>query len=500
MSALLIENGFVYSADAENSVLPSTSVLAVNGHIVAVGPAADVAAAADLLPSDVRDTLRRIDARSMMVLPGLVNGHWHDMYAMTVPQKLLLAPSDRGDALNMFANGGDIPAVTMMFDSLDNLIEQMTPDEAYAIAQYSMWQQLRGGVTTLADTGSLGRPEAMVAAARDLGIRYSATTWAADAVCPPGADTFLRTRDTDAVLARIEDLVRLCAGDTSGRIRCRPSIAYITNMTDELGAGFAELVARHGTGLATHVGALANESDGVLHYYGATGIRRQEALGLMTDSTVAAHCSFMDDEEEAIIRGRGVHICHSPASYGPSGVSSVTGTGVVPRLHRDGHEVSLSTDATPGPQAGMLEAMRAAWQMYNEAEVDNTVVRATDALAMSTRTAANGLGWADEIGSIEVGKKADLTLVRVDDWRFELSARPLESLLWLGGSHDVDTVIVDGEVLISGKETAVVDLDAVRSRCFDAIGSFSSRCLGIPSDVVNGVLDAGVRHNDFEGV
>lgn len=83
-----------------------------------------------------------------------------------------------------------------------------------------------------------------MAAATGLGLRFSATTWASDAACPPGGGAFARTRDADTVLARIEDLIALCGRDTTGRVRCRPSIAYVTNMSDELARGYAELVAR----------------------------------------------------------------------------------------------------------------------------------------------------------------------------------------------------------------------------------------------------------------
>ncbi|WP_433734173.1 amidohydrolase family protein [Nocardia sp. CA-129566] len=493
MSALLIENGVVYTADDAETVLPRGSILVVDDKIAALGAPETVAAAVAALAEPVRSELRTIDAARMMVLPGLINAHWHDMFAMGFPLRGALRPvSDRADEVAMFGGGGDMHKISGMFDSFDGLICGLTPDEGQAIAEYSMWTQLRGGVTTLGDAGSLNRPAALVAAARTLGIRFSATTWASDAICPPAADSFLRTRDADAVLSQLEELLKSCAQDESGRIRCRPSIAYVTNMTDELGRGFAELVERHDAGFVTHVGAVRNEPELMRKYYGATGVRRLHDLGLVTDRLMAAHCAFIDDEEQELLRAAGAHISHSPGKYGPSGESTLTETGVVPRLRRAGVAVSLSTDGASLPNAGMAEAMRAAWQMYNEMVADQTDVLPTDTLAMSTRIAAEGLRWSGEIGSLEVGKQADLVLIRTDDWRYLLNPRPLESFLWLGGSHDVDTVVVGGQVLLSGGGSVGVDVDELRERYLTALGSFTTRCLGVPAEVVGRIL-AGAR-------
>ncbi|MFF2555366.1 amidohydrolase family protein [Nocardia sp. NPDC058058] len=492
--AILLEGGCVYQADAAGSVLPRGSILIVGDRIAAVGSADDVRAAVAALDADLRDNLEVVDARSMMVLPGFVNAHWHDMFAMGFPLRGALRPaSDRADEIGFFGGGGDMHTISRTFDSFDGLIAGLTADEAYDIARYSMWTQLRGGVTTIGDVGSLNQPLEMVRAAQDLGIRLSATTWAGDAVCPPDGDRFQRTRDTDTVLTAVEDLLRHCASDTTGRIRCRPSIAYVTNMTDELGRGFADLARRHQVGFATHVGAVRNEPDTLRKYYGTSGVRRLHDLGLLTDRLMAAHCAFVDDEEQKLLLDAGVHISHSPGKYGPAGESTLTESGVVPILRRAGLDVSLSTDGASLPNAGMAETMRAVWQMYNEMAASQIDVLPTDALAMATRIAAKGLGWSNEIGSLEPGKQADLVLIRADDWRYLLNPRPLESFLWLGGSADIDTVMVAGRTLIERGQPVGVDYAELRDRYLDALAGFTTRCLRVPGEVVAGVLSGVPR-------
>ncbi|HET6355666.1 amidohydrolase family protein [Streptomyces sp.] len=494
MSVQLITGGTVYTADSEESVHARGAVLIVDGTIAAVGSAAEVEEAAAALDPAQKAAMKRTDAGRMMVLPGFVNAHWHEMFAMRFPMRGALRPvSDREDQVAFMGGGGNMHEISATFDRFDDLIDGMTPDEAQAIAEYSMWTQLRGGVTTLGDMGSLNRPHSMVAAAQRLGIRFSASTWASDAICPPDRSTYLRTRDADGVLANFESLLQLVGKDTSGRIRCRPSIAYVTNMTDELARGMSDLVAAHDLGFATHVGALRNEVELMRTYYGETGVRRLAELGLVDERLMAGHCAFLDEQEQKLLLQARAHISHSPGKYGPSGESSLTETGAVPALRRAGLDVSLSTDGSSMPSAGIAETMRAAWQMYNEMSADQTEVLPSDALAMGTRIAAKGLRWDDAVGSLEVGKQADLVLVRADDWRYLLNPRPLESFLWLAGSADVDTVIVGGRTLLSGGKGVEVDEAGLQERYLEALGAFTTRTLRVPSEVVGRILGQVTR-------
>ncbi|WP_232668442.1 amidohydrolase family protein [Pseudonocardia sp. TRM90224] len=476
MTALLIRGGCLYPADEGASVIPDGAVLARDGRIVAVGPSAQVP-----VPSDAEI----IDATGHLILPGFVNPHWHEMFAMRFsPRAALRPPWDRDDRPAFMALGGDVCQVSAAFDSFHDLIGRLSDDEAAAIARYSMWTQLRSGVTTLGDVGSLNKPDALADAALHLGIRASVSTWASDAVCLPGASRFQRTRDADALLADAERLLQRAAADRTGHLRARPTSVYGTNMTDELGAGLARLVAEHDVPFATHVGALRNEYEVMRTYFGATPVRRFADLGLLGPRFMAVHTAFVDEDERKLLVESGVHVNFSPAKYGNAGESTLTETLAIPRFRRAGLDVSLSTDGTALPLGGMAEAMKATYQVFNEIAADPTEVRPTDALAMATRIAARGLDWEQQVGSLEVGKQADLVLVPAEDWRYLLNPRPLEGFLALGGSHDVDTVIVGGRVLIRGGRSTEVDEAELEANYVEAVGSFSVRCLGVEPDLV----------------
>ncbi|MGW6010626.1 amidohydrolase family protein [Streptomyces sp. NPDC055210] len=490
-AALLVSGGTVYTADPQARIHAPGSVLVVDGGIAAVGGRAEVDEAVARLDPRTRAGLRTLDAGAMMVLPGLVNPHWHEVFAMRLPYKgALRSPSDRDDDPGFMARGGDMYQISAMFDSMHRLALRLTPDESEAIATYSMWTQLRSGTTTLGDIGSVCRPESMVAATRAVGMRAVVSAWTTDGVCVPGEEGLRRTWDADEELARIEDVLKTCGDDPTGRVRAMPSAVLPVNMSDELGRGLAALAERYDTPLGTHVGALRTEAQVTRAHFGTTPLRRLDRLGLLTDRLIAAHLAFADREEHAsFVAARG-HVSHSPAKYGSTGESTLTETRMITELWRQGVDVSLSTDGMALPIGGMTEAMRAAWQIHNEMTADPTTVLPTDALAMATRTAARGLRWADAIGSLEPGKRGDLVLVRTDDWRYLLNPRPLEAYLTMGGSADVDTVVVDGRVHVEGGRATHLDEARMRQRYLEALGSFSGRELGIKDETLRQILDA----------
>ncbi|OPC79594.1 amidohydrolase [Embleya scabrispora] len=493
-TGLLIRDGVVYSAAADARVYDPGSVLVVGDTIVAVGAAADVDEAVAACEPAVRAALRTVDARSMMVLPGFVNAHWHEMYAMRIPFKgALRSADDRADEPGFMACGGDMARISTMFDSFHDLAGQLAPDEAEAIAAYSLWTQLRSGTTTIADVGSFTLPHSLADAALRIGLRCVLGTWATDGVAVPEQNAFRRTREPEAVLGPLEDVLRRCAQDRSGLLRGRPTAVYPGNMSDELGRGLAELTKRYDTTFATHVGALRHEDRATRACFDTTPLRRLHELGLLDDRLMAVHCAFADEYERSLLIDNRVHISHSPAKYGSTGESALTETRLITELIRAGLDVSVSTDGVVYPLGGMAENMRAAWQAHNELSADQSFLPPTDVLAMATRLPARGLRWDDEIGSLETGKRADLVLVSTDDWRYVLNPRPLEAFLHLGGSIDVDTVIVAGRVLVRAGQAELLDERQLLEDYLDALHSFSARRLGIDEKVLRPLLDDNPR-------
>ncbi|WP_198407187.1 amidohydrolase family protein [Nocardia terpenica] len=488
VEAQLIKARIVYTADESERVVPGGAVLVVGDRIVAVGEEAEVGAAAAALTQPVRT----VDATNMMVLPGFVNAHWHEFFARRVgPTDALRPVRDAEDAPGWMALGGNLLAVSPIFDKLADLAPRLTEREAVDIATYSVWSQLRGGTTTLADLGSFNQPDALMAAFRAVGIRGAISTWVSDVVCEKGASAPRRTRSADSVVRELDRVATMCAADDTGMLRARASVVAVTNMSDEAGRGIAELANRYGLTIGAHLCALRTESPTVREYFGRGSVQRFADLGLLGDRLLGAHTSFADETERRLLIDAAVHISHSPAKYGWVGESTMSETRLIPELAKAGLDVSVSTDGSGRPIGGMVENMRAAWQQHNELYADPTVLRASRALAMATRLPAKGLHWQDRIGSLEPGKQADLVMVRADDWRYLLDPRPLEAFLHLGGSLDIDTVMVAGRTLIKGGSSVHLDETELQRRYLEALRSCAARVFEVAEPQLRQVF-AGV--------
>ncbi len=410
-----------------------------------------------------------------MILPGFVNPHFHDVF-LDRARQLLVDVGYGAKTPSPFSHGGNVTLLSREFDAMRGMVRQLRPDEATAIARYSLWTQLRCGITTVGEVGSLNHPEATIAALQFLGMRGAVNRWISDGYCDPDTGGFQRTQSVDDTLAELDEVAALCAAQPHGLVRFMASTIYSLNMSDELGEGIADLVRRHDARFATHLAALANEPAASVVAFGRSPVRRFHDLGLLGDRLLAVHCAFTDEAEQELIREHGVHVCMSPAKYGTTGENTMNGGELqFLRYKRAGVNVSVSTDGEAAPVSGQIEAMRMAWLSQNELAADDTAVLPTEALAMGTRCAADALGWGAEIGSLEVGKQADLVQVPIDDWRYLLVSRPLESFLQMANHADVYSVMVGGRFVIQAGRACAFDERELEEAAVEATLSFVAR-------------------------
>lgn len=462
----LIKGGFMYAADVANTVIPNSWILMEGDKIHSVG-------SHDTKPPK-HDKL--INAKGKLVLPGFVNPHWHESF-VEGPDK---AKPDDSDLVRMpFSKGGDIEALGSYFGIIADVGEKFTPEEAYAIARWSLWTQLRSGTTAIGDIGSLNSTDAMAQAAIDLGMRIRVSRWGSDIMIPNGATKYKRIADVDKQTRDWDNLMKKWDNHSSGLVGGMPSILACFGSSDAQLVGLRDVAKQYNSPYAAHLAPLKNEAAALKRVFGRSAIERFDHLGMLTDRLLAVHTAYATPHEYQRIIDTKVNICHSPANYGLLGETTVSETGMIGRLIMEGHPVSCSTDGNISYTGGMPEAMRYTHLGHNEAQNDNTACPPTTALATGTRFAARALGWADKIGTIEAGKQADIVLVDIDDWRYRLISHPLSVFLTAGGSKDVDTVIIAGQTLIKGGKSTThserkmlrdytIAVETARTRIFGA--------------------------------
>ncbi len=461
----LIKGGFIYAADETNTAIPDGWVFVEGKRIAAIGPSSQEPPAAD----------RIIDASGKLVLPGFVNPHWHESF-VEGPDRM--APDDSDLTQMPFSQGGDIEALSSYFGVIADVGEKFTPEEAIAIARWSLWTQLRAGTTALGDIGSLNSTDAMAEAAIDLGMRIRVSRWGSDIMIPNGASEYARIAawekqagDWDALMSKWND-------HASGLVGGMPSVLAAFGSSDEQLLALKKIADKYDAPYAAHMAPLKNEALALRPIFGRSAIERFDHLGLLSDRLLSVHTSHATEAEYDAVVKAGVNIVYSPANYALLGEHTISDTHLAARFLKDGVNVSCSTDGNISYTGGMPEAMRAMFLMINESSGDNTAITPNETLRTGTRNGAAALGWGARIGTLEAGKEADIVIIGVDDWRYRLITHPLSIFLIAGGSQDVETVMVAGEILVENGRSAKLDEETMFREYASAVESARTRIFG----------------------
>ena len=428
MARILIKNGAVVTVDPERRVY-SDGFLAIDGaRISAVGPAAQ-----SPVPAGFDEV---IDASGSIIVPGLINMHQHHWYTLFkgLADGLLLEDWVT-DILLPLSLKLDAPAMRMS-STLAGL------------------EMLATGTTcSLNHSVTTTTPELVAASIEpqaELGIRQ---VYAKELRCRTPGNPH-HPLDLDAALAEFEQEVARWNGKHDGLVRF--GIAMESNAhwvaagmsTEELiGRGY-ELAKRLGLKITTHIsGGTLSLEKGFLKYLrdtGRTDVRYLMQLGILDPQWIlihGIHATELDIEQMALV---GCSFVYTPSS------EAIRGGGISPfaNAHRAGVNVALGTD---GPMVDysvdMVEQMKICTLMQHARHLDPTRMPVERSLEMATINAATALGLANEIGSLEPGKRADIAIFDLQKPYVGVLHRPLSSFVTAGKGSDVRVVLVDGQIV-----------------------------------------------------
>ncbi len=444
---LLITGGTVVTMDGAFRVIPNGAVGVRGERIAAVDAAASLA--------ERYTAARTLDATGMIVLPGLIDAHAHAGHGLT---KGLLE-----------GRGGDVwlPTMARFYHHLT------TPEFWHAEGLLSATERLKFGVTTgLSMPGSMPRIDDLryagegARAYEAVGIRYVI------AVGPPSGPwprTFTglatgrpveRTVTLDEALANTEAAVQQYHGTANGRVRVAASASALT----------AEATVRSGDDAASgesirqgrELRCIADTYGVPLHAHAYRGMIAQAARAypdIFGPDLTLAHCTGISDDEVRILGAARVNVAHGPLTH-----AFVSAWCPVIELLEAGANVVISTDgSSPDRSMDLLGNVHPAMQLQRVHYRDPAVLPAGKALAMVTIDAARALGVGDELGSLEAGKRADIAIVNARQPHLAPYAAALAPvvLAYFATGQDVDTVLVDGKVLMEGRRVLAVDESAV---------------------------------------
>jgi cytosine/adenosine deaminase-related metal-dependent hydrolase len=426
MPSLKIDNArYAITVDRERRIIRDASILVEDGRIRQVGKATELAATrAD----------RVIDARHLVVTPGFSNGHMHLSYGHCVRG---IFPDDVGSPL---------PIVF-------KLQMAMTEEEEHATTLLGLLELVKNGTVAFVDPGSTKFPDACQQAYADAGIRVIL----GDGVTDRPAPFPLPRYSTDECVKRTSAFLEAWNGRLDGRVSAWAMPFSPETCSPELLRALKRVADEHGTSLTLHHNSGAKALADYRAAHGTTPTEYLERLGVLGPRTVLAHVLGLDPSEiEAIARtGTTVAMCPVTAAKGGRGVGQL---GRLPELHARGVKIALGCDSPNNSNhLDIVRAMNMAAIQYKDARQDMTQVPAEVALELATRSGAEALGLGDVIGSIEVGKKADLVLFDTQRPEWQALFNPVNNLVYNADGRSVHTVIVDGRVIVDAYRQQFVD-------------------------------------------
>ncbi|MFI8595403.1 amidohydrolase family protein [Microbacterium sp. NPDC078428] len=436
----LIQNAHVLTFDGEARVIADGAIAIKDGVIVDVGATSDVTSR---WHSD-----KRTYASGDILMPGLVDAHLHT--AQTLMRGVIPQLATRG-ALR----------VPTWREYLVPFEANLSPEDVELSGLLAYTAMLQTGTTTFFEAGG-PHPESMASAAWATGIRGAVSQNTMD-----GGERIPSTMrmTTDEAIARNIELVEALptAPDGSSRVTGCMSLRQIITSTPELVREIHREAKARGVKVHTHLVEGTYEIDFALERFGKRPIDHLIDEGVFDETLHGAHSILVDDDDvDAYVR-HGVSAAHCA-----KGNYSI-GTPPALRMWRRGVAIGLGTDgvATLGTldlfQVGMLA--RVGQQHAEATPVHNrNGVRGEEILGMATVGGARAMALGDRAGSLAIGKRADIVVLRTDGPDAAAYASPEIFAYECATGRDVRHVLVDGEMVVKDGEVVTVDVAEIRAR------------------------------------
>lgn len=427
---ILIEGGLILTVDPDRTILTDGAIAIRGDRIVAVGKTADVA-------RRFRGS-KVINARERVVAPGFVDAHLH------------LTEGARGFVPD------NIPPLSWIYEWICPLFACLEPEEEYLLSKLVLTEALKTGTTTFAEGGTLKYPEVAIQAVEETGIRASLGRWTWD--LPPEPAIFRQT--TDQALQRYEALFNEWHGAVDGRVNVWVHLIGVGSQSDALLVGAKELADRFAVGISQHQSNVTEEVDEFMAAHGGRRPLEHFAdLGVLDRNVRLVHMIALSETEVKLLKEfqvKPVHsvLCALNLGYGATAVGSY------PEMIEAGIPVSLGCDGANCSNCfDMVRAMYAVAGIYKDSRRDVNLVSGEQAIEMATLNGAASLLMEDAIGSIEVGKKADLTLFDCHRPEWLPMINVVNNLVYSADGRSVDTVLVDGRVVVEAGRITSFDED-----------------------------------------
>jgi 5-methylthioadenosine/S-adenosylhomocysteine deaminase len=419
---LVLKHAHILTMDARRRIVDG-DVVVVGDRIAAVGGRGRAKAG-----------VKTIDCAGLVVIPGLVQAHIH------LCQTLFRGLAD------------DLALEAWLAKRIWPLEAAHTPDSIYWSAMLGAAELLLGGTTAILDMETVRHTGAAFEALEAIGLRATAGKCLMDAASAPDG---LR-ESTGPALKEAADLCEKWHGAAGGRLRYCFAPRFVPSCTGPMLRAVSDLAERHGAMIHTHAAETPAELEMVQRETGQDELTYLDSVGISGPRAALAHCVWVDGDGIQRLARQQTNVVHCPSSNLKLG----SGLAPIPEMLAAGCRVALGADGAPcNNRLDAFTEMRLA-ALVQKPRLGPDAMPAAQVLELATLGGARALGLDAEIGSIEVGKKADLAVLDLSGPHAQPESADLVSrIVYSARASDVRHVIVDGKIVVKdgGLRTAKLE-------------------------------------------
>jgi 5-methylthioadenosine/S-adenosylhomocysteine deaminase len=382
----------------------------------------------------------KIDAKNCVVIPGLVNTHQH------AAMSLLRGYAD------------DLPLKEWLEKWIWPVEKLMTPHDIYVGALLTAIESVMSGTTTVNTMYYYSPKENEAKAFAEAGLR---------GVIGHPAFSWTRKKDEKTLEAfanvwhnRADGLIRISISPHAPYTVDPEYLKTLNDMRKNLNEKYDSKTAP--IILHIHVAETSDEPEKIKRAFKIKAkrgvVEYLDSLGILGKHVIAAHCVALTRKDIALLKSKNVKVAHNPISN----LKLASGVSPVPKMLKEGITVSLGTDSPcSNNNADMFDVMKTAAILHKGISRNPTVLPAEQVLAMATTNGAKALSWEKEIGSIKIGKKADLAIINFRKPHLTPLHNIASHLVYAAKGADVETVIINGKMVMENREVKTLDVEKV---------------------------------------
>ena len=448
LKSLLIKNAHIITVDKTDRIIKDGAIFVENDRII------DMGKSDDLLQKYKAEKI--IDARQNLVMPGLINTHSHMVFYLT-----------RG-------LGMDKHTIDWLRTAIWPFMQEISEDDAHIGALLGYVENLKTGTTFVIDNETAVRKDRktiidrIAQAAQKSGIKAILLRGYQDV---PSKIPEMFVESLDQINREYERIIGKWHNKGNGRLKTWIHPGNLLYCSPESFCKFNELANKHNIGIHTHVAEDREGTNRIKERYGKGYIEVFHDIGVLGPKLQMAHTIFVSEKEIQMIAKAQARVMYTPTAD----MLLAAGAPPIHKMRDAGVVVGLGTDS-PNNSQDMIQCMKFGALLLKSTTENPTIMPAQEILRLATIEGAKSMGLENEIGSLEIGKKADIVIVDIHKIHTTPLHDPVSTLVYSSNGTDVDTVIIDGEILVErGKlvhinESEVIEMaqeaaDAVVRRC-----------------------------------